>query len=298
MSLDVADLRRKAKLGNLDAKKVLPFRERTHLSLASILFGNIAVVSAVSLVLEPYLQGLLAGLVSTILIVLFGEVLPQAFFSRFALKFCAYLTPFLRLTVLLTYVFSKPIQLLLDKLIAKPEKSLHSRAELGMIVGEHRATDSELDDDEVEIIQGALLLSEKTVGSIMEPIGDVYWLTNTAMLDAPTVDQIKERGYSRVPIFDSQLTHCYGVLLMKDMVDVDFDDEPRPILDFALHKTEKIGTRTALDTMLRKFFVLKTHLVPIEKDGKIVGILTVEDLFEEIIGHDITDETDHMLARE
>lgn len=298
MSLDIHDLRRKVKLGNPQAKRVLPFREKTHLSLASILFGNIAVVSAVSLVLEPHLQGLLAGLVSTVLIVIFGEVLPQAFFARFALKFCARLAPLLYITIGITYVFSKPIQLLLDKLITDQKNNLHSRAELGMIVGEHRSDHSELDDDEVEIIQGALQMSEKTVGGIMEPIKNVYWLKNTATLDEKTVDEIKDRGYSRVPIFDAKLTRCYGVLLMKDMVDIDFDEKPRPIMTFPLHETEKIGSRTALDTMLRKFFVLKTHLVPIEKDDKIVGILTVEDLFEEIIGHEIADETDHMLARE
>lgn len=50
--------------------------------------------------------------------------------------------------------------------------------------------------------------------------------------------------------------------------------------------------------MLRKFFSLSSHLVPIEKDDKIVGILTVEDLIEEIVGHEIADETDRALARD
>jgi len=298
MSLDIDDLRRKKKLGNPEAIKVLPFREKTHLSLASILFGNIAVVSAVSLLLGSYLQGLFAGLLSTLLIVIFGEILPQAFFARFALQFCAFFAPFLRLTIVVTYVFSKPIQLLLDKLISPEARNLHSRDELGMIIGEHRASTSELDDDEVEIIQGALQMSEKKVGDIMEPIKEVYWLTDAAILDEKTVDQIKEKGYSRIPIFDKKRTKCFGVLLMKDMVDVDFDEYPRPITEFKLHKTQLIGSRTALDTMLRKFFSLRTHLVPIEKDGKIIGILTVEDLVEEIIGHEIADETDHMHDRD
>ena len=84
---------------------------------------------------------------------------------------------------------------------------------------------------------------------------------------------------------------------MKDMVDVDFDNEPRPVSSFRLHKTELVGSRTALDTALRKFFSLKVHLVPIEKDDRIIGIVTVEDLVEEIIGHEIADETDRVLAR-
>lgn len=298
MSLDISDLRRKKNLGDLDAIKVLPFRERTHLSLASILFGNIAAVSTLSLILESYVQGLLAGLITTLLIVIFGEVLPQAYFARFALRFCALFAPFLRVAIGITYIFSKPIQLLLDKLIPKQERNLHTRDELGMIISDHHKFASELDEDEVEIIQSALKMSEKQVGNIMEPINDVYWLTDEAVLDAETVDEIKRKGYSRIPVFNRGLTHCFGVLLMKDMVDIDFDESPQPIQSFKLHKTESIGSRTALDTMLRKFFALRTHLVPIERDDKIVGILTVEDLIEEIIGHEIADETDHMLKRE
>lgn len=298
MSLSASDLRRLKKLGNKDAARVLPYREKTHLSLASILFGNIAAVSATSLILEPHLNGLLAGLVSTLLIVVFGEVLPQAIFARYALKFCSIFAPFLGVVIAVTYVFSKPIQIMLDKLIPPEARRLHSRDELGMIVGEHLSDDSELDEDEVEIIQGALQLSEKTVGSIMEPIKEVYWLTDKTILNEKTVDEITSRGFSRVPVFNTKRTECYGVLLMKDMVDIDFDEEPRPILDFPLHKTQPIGSRTALDTMLRKFISLKTHLVPIEQSGKIVGILTVEDLFEEIIGQEIADETDHAHHRE
>jgi metal transporter CNNM len=298
MSLDPEDLRRKKKLGNKDAARVLPYREKSHLSLASILFANIAVVSATSLVLEPHFHGLLAGLISTLLIVVFGEVLPQAFFVRFALRFCAFLAPLLRVTIWLTYIISKPLQLILDRIITNEENTLHSRDELGLIIGEHRANTSELDEDEIEIIQATLQLSEKQVGQIMQPIDEVYWLTDQAVLDAETVDEIKERGYSRVPVFDAALTYCYGVLLMKDMVDVDFDESPRPIQSFKLHKTKLVGSRTALDTMLRKFFALRTHLAPVERDDKIVGIITVEDLIEEIIGHEIADETDHMLDRD
>ncbi len=299
MSLSKADLRRKAKTGNSDAQRVLPLRENTHLSLVSILFANVAVVSISSLLLEHYFNGIIAGVATTLLMVIFGEAIPQAYFVRFSLKFCSMFAPLIWLMIFITYPLSKPLQLLLDRMVGHAEHELHSRDELGLIIAEHEDTSaSELDDDEVEIIKSALQLSEKTVGQIMEPIQDVYWLKNTTILDEKTVDEIKEKGYSRIPVFDEQLTRCYGVLLMKDMVDVDFDETPRPIMMFDLHATESVGSRTALDTMLRKFFNLKSHLVPVEKDGRVVGILTVEDLLEEVIGHEIIDETDHALARD
>ncbi len=297
MSLSRADLKRKATLGNVRAAKVLPFRTNSHLSLAAILFANVAVVSANALLLEHHFNGLIAGLVSTLLIVVFGEVVPQAIFVKSALKFCSFFTPLLWLTIVITYPVSKPLQYVLDKLVGHETHPLHSRAELGMLISEHVSDESELDEDEVEIIRSTLQLSEKQVSEIMQPIRKVYWLKDTDTLDAATVDNITAHGYSRVPVFNRQLTECLGVLLMKDMVDIDFDDEPRPVSSFYLHKTILLGSRTALDTTLRKFFSLKTHLMPVEKDDKIIGIVTIEDLIEEIIGHEIADETDRFHHR-
>lgn len=299
MSLTVDDLKRKAKLGDVRARRVMPLRKNAHLSLAAILFANVAVVSASSLLLEHHFNGWIAGIITTLLMVIFGEVVPQAIFVKSALKFCAFFAPLIQVVTVVTYPVSKPLALLLDRLIGEEGSRLHSRAELGMLISEHKLGDeSELDEDEVEIIQSALQLSEKTVKDIMRPIDDVYWLAQDAMLDAKTVDQITMNGYSRVPIFDRDLTRCYGVLLMKDMVDIDFDQHPIPVTHFPLHKTRLIGSRTALDTMFRKLSVIRSHLIPVEQNDKIIGILTAEDLIEEIIGHEIADETDHAHHRE
>ena len=299
MSLSVTDLKRKVRLGNGMARRVLPLRQNAHLSLASILFANVAVVSASSLLLEHHFNGWIAGILSTVLMVVFGEVLPQALFVRSALRFCAFFTPLIKLVTWFTYPVSKPLQLILDKWIGEEARSLHSRQELGLIIGEHALdSNSELDDDEVEIIKSALQLSEKSVREIMQPIDKVFWLPLDATLDAATVDNITARGYSRIPILSHDKRECYGVLLMKDMVDIDFDEFPVPVTSFKLHHTRIVGSRTALDTMFRKFISIHSHLVPIEKDDVIIGIVTIEDLIEEIIGHEIADETDHAHNRE
>jgi len=162
------------------------------------------------------------------------------------------------------------------------------------MIAEHleEESDSELDTDEVEIIKGALQLSEKQVKEIMLPIKEVFWLKPDTVLTPALIDEIKAKGRSRIPVFNKQLTLCYGVLLMKELVDVDFDERSYRIDDLTLHVVHPIGSRTALDTMLRKFISSGTHLIPVEKDDRIVGIVTIEDLIEEIVGHEIEDETD------
>jgi len=293
MSLDVKDLQRKAKLGNIQAKQVLPLRKTTHLTLAAILFTNVAAVSATSLVLESALYGLFAGLIATLLTVIFGEILPQALFSQKPLYYVAKLRYVLKIMIFLTYLVSKPLQLLLDKLFSHEGAQLQTRQELGIMISEHIGhEESELDDDEVEIIRGALQLSEKKVRDIMQPIGRVFWLTPDTILTDKKIDEIKAAGRSRIPIFNRDQSQCYGVLLMKELVDIDFDEKRYRVDDLNLHPVRLVGSKTALDTMLRKFIATGTHLIPVEKDDKIIGIVTIEDLIEEIVGHEIEDETD------
>ncbi len=298
MSLDLADLKRKAKLGDKRAKSILPLRRNAHLTLASILLTNIAVVSATSLVLDQRFNGWVAGLLSTLLIVVFGEVLPQALFSRNALLWSARFAWLLKVMLVITYLVSKPLQLLLDQLFPHQIARLASRDELGLLISEHLTNDtSELDDDEVEIMRGALSLSEKRVRDIMTNIRHTYWLTPDAKLDDAKIDEIKAKGYSRIPVFNPELTTCLGVLLMKELVDIDFDDHIIRVSDLPLHAARMVGTMTALDTMFRKFIGSGTHLMPVERDDEIVGIVTIEDLIEEIVGHEIEDETDRQKAR-
>jgi metal transporter CNNM len=272
MSLDLADLNRKAKLGNRQAKRILPLRTNTHLTLASILLTNVAAVSATTLVLNQRLSGWLAGIGATLLIVVFGEVLPQAIFSKSPLRYSSIFAPLLKFMSFVTYVISKPLQLLLDQLFPLEKAKLQSRHELGLMISEHLIdSTSELDNNEIEIMRGALGLSEKRARDIFTDIRHTYWLTPTTNLDAAKIDELKEKGFSRIPIFDEELTK---------------------VSDMSLYPAQLIGSMTALDTLFRKFITAGSHLVPIEKDDKIIGIATIEDLIEEIFGQEIQDETD------
>ena len=293
MALDMPDLKRKAKLGNQMALRVLPLRINTHLTLASILLSNVAAVSACSLVLDRRLNGWIAGGLSTLLIVILGEVLPQAMFAKNPLVWSSRFAPVLFYMRVITYPISKPLQFMLDRLFPQQHPKLQSRSELGLLINEHLSDDSsEMDDDELSIMRGALALSEKRVRDIMTPIRQTYWLTPDQILTDVVIDKLKSNGFSRVPVFDKSLTRCYGILLMKQMVDIDFDEREYKVGEMVLRQVEPIGSMTALDTMFRKFISAGTHLIPVERDDKIVGIVTIEDLFEEILGQEIEDETD------
>jgi CBS domain containing-hemolysin-like protein len=79
---------------------------------------------------------------------------------------------------------------------------------------------------------------------------------------------------------------------MKQLVDIDFDENPPRVDELLLHPVQTVGSMTALDTMFRKFIGAQTHLMLVERDDRVIGIVTIEDLLEEIVGHEIEDETD------
>lgn len=298
MSLELNDLQRRAKNGNKRARLVLPLRRNSHLTLASILLMNVAVASATALVLESRFSGWIAGIASTFLLVYFGEIFPQALFTKNALKTVARFAPILKFMVIFSYPVAKPTQLLLDRLFGTEGTRLTSRRELGMIISEHVGDGkSELDEDEVEIMRGALALSDKRVRDITTNIAHTYWLTPDTVLDDARIDEIKNNNWSRIPVFNKDLNEVYGILLMKDLVDMDFDSHAVRVRDLRLHSTRMVGSMTALDTMFKKFIAAHTHMMPVEKNGRVIGIVTIEDLIEEIIGHEIEDESDAFNSR-
>ncbi len=297
MSLGLADLRRKAKLGNTYAKWLLPLRKNAHLTLAAILLTNVAAASLTPLVIDSRLSGVWAVIISTLALTIFAEIMPQALFAQNAILWCGRLAWLLRLMIFITFPIAKPLQLLLDRIFKHRPHELHTRHELGLLVSEHLGSkNSELDEDEVEIIKGALQLSEKKVMGIMTPIQYVYWLEPSTLIDDRRIDEIKANGHSRIPVFNAQKTICFGVILVKELVDMDFDENPPRVDELLLHPTQLVGAGTALDTMFRKFISAQTHLIPVERDDVIVGIVTIEDLLEEILGHEIEDESDRAVA--
>ena len=292
MSLDLNDLKRRSKLGDKYARRALEIRSKSHLTLASILFTNVAVISATSLVLAEFLNGFVAGIVSTLLIVILGELIPQAFAVKYSVYAVSIFSPFLKLIVFLSYPISKPLELLLNKIVGSKHERLHTRHELGLIIADHLGDASELDDDEVEIVQNALQLSEKRVKEIMTPLSKVYYMLETDVIDGKKIDELKEENWSRIPIFNKDMTICDRFVVLKDLVDIDFDEQSYSLDEVKTHKAKTVGSMTALDTMFRKFIAARSHMMVVEKDDKIVGVVTIEDLIEEIVGHEIEDEGD------
>jgi len=175
LSLSKDDLERKIKLGDKDAKKVYSVRKDGNLLLCTLLLGNVAVNSVLSIFLGTIASGIIAGFVATGLIVIFGEILPQSFCSKYPLQVGAKTVWLVKIFQFVLYPLVKPLAMSLDKLLGAEMPTIYSRSEFAEMIKLHEdSADSKIDSDEENIILGALTYSDKKVIDVMTPKSVVF----------------------------------------------------------------------------------------------------------------------------
>ncbi len=117
--------------------KVLEMRKDSNFLLTTILWGNVGINVLLTLLSESVMTGLLSFVFSTVLITFFGEIIPQAYFSRNALKMASLLAPVLRFYQFLLFPVAKPCALLLDKWLGKETKQFFSETNIEMFLAKH-----------------------------------------------------------------------------------------------------------------------------------------------------------------
>lgn len=125
--------------GNLAATKILEMREDSNFLLTTILWGNVGINVLLTLLSNSVMTGLIAFLFSTIIITVLGEIIPQAYFSRNALRIGAMLAPILRFYQILLYPVAKPIALLLDLWLGKEGIQYLGERDMREMIRQHMA---------------------------------------------------------------------------------------------------------------------------------------------------------------
>ena len=291
-SLNIDDLKRKADLGNREAAKVYNIRKDGNLLLCTLLIGNVAVNSSLSIFLGSISSGVVAGLLATTLIVLFGEILPQAFFSRYALKIGAKLAWLTLIFEVIFYIICKPIALFLDKILGSELPTIYSKKELVKIIEQHEdMPESMIDKDEEKILKGALSYSDKKVKDIMTPRTEMVLLKYNKKLNKKSIFELSLTGHSRIPVYKKNEDDIIGILYVKDLINSDLEN--KTVGDIARGNVIFVDPDRLLDDLLNDFKKTKSHLfIVMNHYGGVDGLVTIEDVIEEIIGDEIVDEFD------
>ncbi|KIX05852.1 uncharacterized protein Z518_03825 [Rhinocladiella mackenziei CBS 650.93] len=283
------------------AAKVLNLlRKGKHWVLVTLLLSNVITNETLPIVLDRSLGGgWPAVLGSTVLIVIFGEIAPQSVCVRYGLPIGSWMAPFVLVLMYILAPVAWPTAKLLDYLLGEDHGTTYKKAGLKSLVSLHRSlgeAGQQLNADEVTIINAVLDLKEKSVGSIMTPMDDVFTLSLDDVLDESTMDDILSQGYSRIPIHHPDNdSNFVGMLLVKMLITYDPEDA-KPVRDFALATLPETRPDTSCLDIVNFFQEGKSHMVLVSEypgdDHGALGVVTLEDVIEELIGEEIVDESD------
>ena len=304
-SVNLVRLKSYADSGNKQAKKAYRISEHYDKALSTILVGNNIVniaASALATLLFVSFFGetngtILSTVILTIVILIFGEVLPKNMAKENSEKVAmAFSTPLYILMVLFT-----PVTFLLLKLSALAKRIASkgrtekeptvTEDELKFIV-ESIEDEGVLEEQESELVQSALDFDEKTAADILTPRVDLTAID----IDAPP-EKIKEivlkERYSRIPVYRESIDNIFGILHTRDYLEALLRTN-EPVLDDLIQPAFFIYRSKTLPSILADFKYKRLHIAVVTDDyGGTLGIVTMEDLLEQLVG-EIWDEDEEI----
>ncbi len=275
--------------------------ERPKKLLATILvannFINIAIVILFSFIGEyafknissPLFKFILEVVIVTFLILLFGEILPKVYASRNALKFASFMAYPLRFLDVALSPFSMPMRavtLAIHKRLGK-QKSHLSVDQLSQAL--ELTSEDDTTKEEQKILQGIVSFGNTDTKQVMQPRMDIFAL-NMEQSYADIMPEIIANGYSRIPVFTDNIDQIKGVLYVKDLLlHIDKKDFNWTSI---IREPFFVPENKKLDDLMDEFQEKKVHLaVVVDEYGGTSGLISLEDIIEEIVG-DISDEFD------
>lgn len=285
------------------AAKILPVRKNGNLLLCTLLLGNVAVNTLLGILMADITGGTVGFITSTGLIVIFGEILPQALFSRYALQVGEKFVPLVKVVIAIMYILAKPLAFCLDKLLGHELGTTYSKAEMSKLLEIH-VKEGRFNQEVGTAMKGALQYQDMVVKEVMTPLEHTFMINIDDRLNFETMSIIFKTGYSRIPVYEGNVGNVMGLLFVKDLIFIDPEDATpvRNLMHIFGRGIHFVWPDDKLGDVLRYLKAGHTHMALVrgvcnEVDNvdpyyTLEGIITLEDIIEVILGDDIVDETD------
>jgi metal transporter CNNM len=294
------------------AAKIAPLVQNHHFLLVTLLLLNSAANEALPIFLDAIVPSYVAVIISVTLVLFFGEIIPSAIFTGSSqLSMAASLAWLVRGLQFVLCPVAWPIAKGLDCCLGEDHSASYRAGQLKAVIrlqGQATAGDG-LNQDEVNMLQGALEMRRTRAEMAMTPLRKVVMKSLDDPLDAKCFQFIREHGYSRIPIYEGHRHNVRGFLHTSCLVGV-APDASRTMRDLRdqFHTPMLCDLNRSLLDVLNDFqkgvhIGLVTDDVPsvkaaldrgdpIPADVKMAGIITMEDCLEKLISEDILDESD------
>ena len=292
-----------AEKGNKKAALALKLSDNYDSLISAILIGNnivnilasaMATLLFANLITNPDLAATVSTGVLTVALLIFGEISPKTIAKYNPESFVLFSAPIINFVRIILFPFILIFngwQKLLAKLFKKNDDQGMTEEELISII-EEAEEEGDIDKEESDLIKSAIEFGDLEVGDIFTPRLDITSLPKGA--DKDTVAKtFSESGYSRLPVYDGDIDNVIGILYYKDFytvaykTNVSIDEIIKPVIYVA--KTQPVNE------LMKELQEKQLHMAVVTDEfGSTAGIVTLEDILEEIVG-EIWDEHDEII---
>jgi len=282
------------------SKDILFFAKQSKRLLIGLLFGNTIINVCIAFLGAYFIHHLtnqyiisaslllfIEIVLISLILLIFGEVIPKVFAMRHSIKFAriAYLP------LKFIFIIFKPIIFLFDKVVifvnnfipVKNEKIFDSEEELKILteLSEEQGT---LDEDESEMIQSIIEFNDKEAGEILTARVDIIGIEANQSLDM-AMDLISKEQFSKIPVFIDSIDNIKGILHAKDLVPYLTGSRPSINLLSISRAPFFVPETKHIDELLNDFKTKKTNIaIIVDEWGGTEGLITLEDIVEEVLG--------------
>ncbi len=293
--------------GDKRAKNAISVLDNFNLSLTTLLIANNIVNSACAAVATIFtahlfveaianngsLMTAITTAVTTILVFLFGEMIPKSFAADQSEKVALTVAGPIRFLSYLMYPVSMifiGFSRLIELIIHPPKEPTVTEEELSSII-ETSEEEGVLDEDQSELLQSALEFSETTVADVLVLRDDVEWIDISSTKEE-IFEKVRKTVYSRLPVCRGSLDHPVGILIVTDFLKAYISGKYTRLVRL-LHKPYFTTLDARIDDLKDEMSAKRQHiaLVRDRTETSVIGIVTMEDFLEELVG-EIYDETD------
>jgi len=286
------------------SSKILPLRKDGNMLLCTVLFGNVMVNASMAILLTDFGDGLIAFLISTFIIVTFGEIVPQSLCYKHGLRIGAALVPLLLVVWYSLYPITKPVALALDWCLGEELGQVLDKGQMKALIDYQRKRAPHLlTAEEAKILKGTIDFSTVEVQSIMVPLSDCFCIDANAVINAGLRAAVSSAGYSRIPVLDRDTLapkfqlKVVGLIHVKDLPLIDLVHEVplKALMPLIGRQVLVVDDDRPLPEILDEFRTGASQFAVVQSYSddedcdpfiKHVGILTLQDLLNTIIQDD------------
>jgi putative hemolysin len=293
----------RANLGVMRRKKIIrseliySLKKNPRRLLITILIGNnivnIAAASLATIITKDIFQSAVIGIttgVMTILVLIFGEIIPKSYAANHNKRFCIFAAPYLKFLQIIMLPVIIMLEWLTNKVAGKQKIDQVSEDELKALayLGVKQGT---IEHDERAMIERLFSLNDIKAEDVMTARENIISIKQSLTIDT-AADLITNTSHTRFPIIDKTIDNIIGFVHSRDVLIAVQDERHNSLIKNIVHPIIRTGKNEKLDDLLKEFQRENIHMAVVAGEkGKTLGVVTLEDVLEELVG-EITDEHD------